>query len=154
MGRNLDLAKYFEGSDSPYIMKLGQEAGSQFQAKPPFPDANILECDEVYVRRMVLQRTVVRAFTPGENGARDIEVVRLVAELEGGDELEIFRTADEMTDPVPSPANADKARCAGCHGNIPHGDGIPHGDDVYHERCLTSSDDVRGHVPKRRLKEI
>jgi len=139
---------------APYDIQLGLEPGTRFPARPPYPDLAVLEVDNVHVRQIVLQRMVVEATTPEDAGVaseprKTYEVLRLVALLEGGAEMEIHRTAVEVkgTDDRP----IDPTRCAACNRPIPYGEGVTVDGRAYHQRCV---DAPRGHVPRRRLEEL
>lgn len=137
---------------APYDLKLGLEPGTRFDARPPYPDVRILDVEEVYVRRVVLQRMLVAAFTPEDDGSpkEQLEVLRLVAELEGGEELEIHRTARPLE---PKEVPADKGKCAACGVAIPHGEAVETEDGAFHPRCVAEDDAPKGHVPRRRVEE-
>lgn len=140
--------------EAPYEFTLGMGAGTRFPARPPYPDLAVLEADDVHVRRVVLQRVVVDASAPEDQGAKEhrqaYEVLRLVAELEGGAEMEIHRTATEVSGSKDRPI--DPTRCAACNRPIPHGEGITASGRAYHRRCI--EDAPTGHVPRKRVKAL
>lgn len=148
---------------SPYEFRLGLQVGAKFAARPPYPDLDVIGVEEVYVRRILLQQLVVSTSVPEDGGAVEhLEVQRLVAELEGGAEVEISRAARPLErQEIP----VDKTTCAACRKAIPHGEAVEHKGAAYHRgRCIDvdeplsvdneePADDIRGHVPRRKLEE-
>lgn len=139
---------------APFEFKLGLQPGARYQAPPPYPDVEVVSVEEVYVRRIVLQRLHVSAASPEDQVEQALEVVRVVAELEGGDEVEMARTASPYVEQRPRPV--DIARCAGCGKPIPHGEAVVHEGEAYHRgRCIVEDDSAgHGSVPRRTLVEV
>jgi len=132
------MSRYHEvlGSpEAPYPFDLKAEKGSQWHMRPPWPDVVVLSNTTVRVREMQWQRLVVRASAPESNKSEDVQVMRLVAVLEGDQEIEMSRIAlpaevdgDEPTDPT---------KCAVCGRGIPAGSGVEINGHWYHVLTCT-----------------
>ena len=124
------------GSDScPYEFNLELEKGTKYPGKPPYPELLVLSNDTAHVREIRWQRVVVRASIPETGKMDNVQIMRLVAVLEGGQEMEMSRIALPVD--IENDTPEDPTTCAACHGKIPHGAGTKHEVKWYHTgRCL------------------
>lgn len=124
---------------APHDLRLDSAVGEVVAPGAPWPTVEILRSEVAPVRRLVHQTLVLRATRPGEPDApAEIVVVgRLVAELEGGGEVEIQRDA------LPADADnpeVDTSTCAACGGPIVPGDARVEDGAAYHARCWSEGD--------------
>jgi len=122
-------------SEAPYQLSLELEKGSKFKAKPPYPDVEVLHNESVHIREFKWQRLVTRVSTPETGKVEEIQVMRLVAIMEGDVEIEIQRIA--MPADVEEDVPVDITTCAGCGGSIPFGQAEEYEGKAYHRgRCI------------------
>ena len=113
---------------------LGLESGSRWETKPPYPDLFAIDVKETQVRRVVLHEVVVAAEMAETEESGVIKITRLVAELEGGNQIELSRVAE--------PASSDEAAaptdvCNACNGKIVDESETVMIDSLsYHRRCV------------------
>jgi hypothetical protein len=120
---------------APYEWFLGLAPGACLPAAPPWPDLEVLTCEEVHVRRLVWQTARVRASAADEGAeACELTVGRLVAELEDDNEVEVQRFV-VPADVAVAPA-VDTAVCAACGGGIIAGEAVVSDVAAYHRHCL------------------
>lgn len=121
--------------DCPYEFSVGLEQKTVYEGKPPYPRLIVLDNDSVHVREIRWQVLTVRATMPETGKTEDVRIMRVVAVIEGGEEVEMSRVA--LPADVVQDIHADPTRCAGCKGKIPVGARVQ-GDDgrFYHVgRC-------------------
>lgn len=109
--------------------------GATFPGRTPYPEVTVLQAAVTHVRELVSHTMRVRALVPESGQEEDYIVGRLVAILEGGDEVEVARTAipAAVADAMPE----DPTRCAACGRAIPPGAGATHDGRAYHAgSCL------------------
>lgn len=133
------MAKYHEmlgAADCPYEFSLEVSEGTVYRGRPPYPDLTVLSVDDSHIRELRWQRILVRADN-FEMKSEDVQIMRLVAIIEGGGEIEMQRVAvpAELMPEEPS----DRAKCVACGDRIPFGAGIEVDGKWYHEgRCYLS----------------
>lgn len=121
--------------DAPYELPLDLEAGTLYEAAPPWPDLRVTAARVVHVRRIVWHEVDVVA-ERAEDGEREpVRIARLVAELEGDRIVELDRQAVPIA-ALEAP-EIDPGRCAACGGRIPRGDALIREGAAYHGRCWT-----------------
>lgn len=121
--------------DSAFEMRLGLTKGTQWGAPPPYPEVVIENAKETHVRRIVLQDLVVNASEPETEDSAYIHVQRLVAELEGGEEIELSRiTTPAKQENAPAlPSNV----CRACETPIvSKSETVIVDGEPYHKRCV------------------
>lgn len=118
--------------ECPYEFSLGLEKGTKYPGKPPYPQLLVLESQDVHVREIRWQRIVVRAESPEVERKENVQVMRLVAVLEGGGEMEMSRMA--MPIEVDEKPDADPTKCAACRTAIPPGAGVLGDDGLWYHR--------------------
>jgi hypothetical protein len=106
----------------PYEFALGLEKGASFPGKPPYPEIVVLLNNTVRVRELQWQHLLVRASSPEVDRTEDVQIMRLVAVLEGGTEIEMQREA--IPADVLELVEADPSRCAACTRPIPPGGAV------------------------------
>lgn len=118
----------------PFEFNLNLKKGQTFPGKPPYPQLVVLENDIAHVREIRWQILRIRASTPETGKIENVQIMRLVAVLEGGQEVEMQRVAlpADVVEEIP----ADPTRCAACGGKLPHGSGIEYDGAWYHGTCL------------------
>ena len=122
-------------SDSRFDFELGldPEKGVRWRGEPPYPDLKLRECKEVQVRRFVSQTMVVTASVPEDSDQTELIIDRLVAELEGGRQVELVRTAR----PAEREEVLDPDVCRACEGKIvDKSETVMHEGEPYHRRCM------------------
>ena len=124
------------GPDCPYEFSLGLKKGAKYRGKPPYPELLVLSADDTHVREIRWQRIVVRAESPETGKKESVQVMRLVAVLEGDVEMEMSRIALPAK-VVEEQEKADPTTCAGCGTKIPMGAGVQGDDGLYYHagRC-------------------
>jgi hypothetical protein len=127
------MLRYEELLDSPecpYQFSLENKAGDECPGKPPYPAMMIISSTSTHVREVRLHSMRVRLHTPETESVQDMEIVRLIAVLEGGGEMEVSRSSfpAEIVDNRPS----DPTRCAACGKEIPPGSGVAYKGSMYH----------------------
>lgn len=124
-------------AEAPHEYALALQPGDCVPAAPPYPDLRVTAVDTAYVRRVVMQ-TITATATAADEGAEAVEVVvaRLVAELEGGGEIEIQR----LVGPAQAGAadEVDLTRCAACGRSIIAGEALVVGVRAYHPACVSA----------------
>lgn len=131
----LTWSEMIAAQDSVIQIPLGVEKGSQWETKPPYPDLEAIAVKEKHVRRLVMQDITMMASMSetGEEGL--IRVVRLVAELEGGEEIELSKSATPISSD--EPAEPDY-KCRACGAMIvDDSECIIHEGKPYHRRCMS-----------------
>jgi len=129
--------KYHEmmGSDEcPYQLSLDLEKGTQFPGKPPYPQLTVVSNETAHVRELRWQNLVVKAMLPEIGKREDVRIMRLVAVLEGGEEIELSRVAlpADVVEELPP----DPTTCASCGCKIPIGAGVLVERKYYHHGCV------------------
>ncbi len=123
-------------ADSKFGFQLGIKHGTKWEVEPPYPDLEVASAKETHVRRLVLQELVVSASVPEDDDAADLVVTRLVAELEGGREVELNRHAQAAGEDVEAEIPMDVCCACGeriCDPSIREMyEGKP-----YHKRCIS-----------------
>jgi len=137
---------------APYDLRLGLEKGVVHAARPPYPELVVVGNQERYVRRTVLQQLKVLASVPEDGKEELIEVSRLVVEVEGGEEIELVRTARPAEQEEEPKRKPDPSTCMACGGPIPYGEGRELDGEFYHKRCVIEDDAPTGHSPRRRVE--
>ena len=118
----------------PYDITLAVKIGDELAAPPPYPYLRVVEVELVQARRLVWQMVTVDADDPERAGTGErLRFGRLVAELEGGGEVELDRHALPTEDPAPA---ADPGTCGACGQRIPQGTAVEHDGGFYHRRCM------------------
>lgn len=121
-------------NDSDVLFTLGIAKGTVWHTKPPYPELKAVESEEIQVRRFVRQKMILEASAPEDGAAAHITVNRFVAELENGDEYELFNmiTPSEQEE-VTYPDDV----CFGCGEKIPdESEAVLFGKRYYHKRCM------------------
>lgn len=127
------MQRLFAVEDSPYELNTKLEVGTKYEATPPYPDVTVKESSVLHVRELVYHLLGVELRDIGTDKKEDVSIGRLVAILEGGDEVEIHRTV------LPSNVvedGVDLSVCASCGGKIKIGGGKMYEGRAYHDRCL------------------
>lgn len=128
------LLELLGNKEGPFEFALGISSGTRFEGVAPYPDLEVVNSTEVHVRRMVWQVLDVSARLPERIDAEPLRICRLVAELEGGGEVEFERQILPLDEMKIQEVNITK--CAACLGNIPEGDAIISDNIAYHQRCF------------------
>jgi hypothetical protein len=128
-------SKLVSHATGPYDVRLDVGEGDELTAPPPYPYLKVLASKVVQARRLCWQVVDVEAQDPEHPEARALlRFGRLVAELEGGGEVELDRHPLPLVDP---PARAaDPSTCGACDQHIPQGTGVEHEGAWYHRRCM------------------
>lgn len=122
--------EFISADDSPYEFTLGLEKGTIWQGEDPCPNMQLTENKELHVRRFVMQKMKIVA---GEGETALLNVDRLVAELEGGSEIELSRTVYRNEDDV---IKKDENICESCGERIRTDDKVEIDGCFYHSRCV------------------
>lgn len=128
-----DWRKFIASSDSPYEFQLNTPIGAEFRVPPPYPDLIVEQSVHVGVNRLVWHVVAVKAEDAARDKKEQHRFGRLVAVLEGGSEIELYRAPwdDEIDEPP-----IDMTRCGACRGNIPDGAALLLSGVAYHVRCV------------------
>jgi hypothetical protein len=136
-----DFRKLIEDPNGPIQFALDTPVGSVTEEAEPYPRLVVTDTHLLYVRRLVWQTLDVDARSASGQAER-LTIGRLVAEIEGGGEIEMQRTV------IPTDALADRppdvTTCGACGRSIPDGEAvvIPGGDGppaAYHPTCIEST---------------
>jgi hypothetical protein len=114
----------------PYEWTLTTAPGERYpNVNPPYPSLDVVAVDVVPVERLAWQTIRVR----GDHAAGTGEVLigRLVAQVAGGAEIEMHRTAIGAA----GEASEDRQLCARCGLRIWGGAARDEDGNPYHERC-------------------
>jgi hypothetical protein len=122
--------------DCAFSFGLGLQAGAKWEAHPPYPDLKLVSVVEPHVRRIVLQEAVLEVSDPETGDGAYLRMKRFVAELEGGQEMELNR----VVEPVPDgsepalPGNV----CRACDLEIvDESEVVMYEGEPYHRRCMS-----------------
>ena len=127
------IQRMFAEQDSPYELNTKLEPGTRYEATPPYPDVTVTQSDVIHVRELVYHTVAAELRDITTENKQNISIGRLVAVLEGGDEVEIHRVvlpADVEEEGV------DLSVCGSCGGKIKIGGAHMHEGRAYHHRCL------------------
>jgi hypothetical protein len=116
-------------ADGPYQWSLDTAPGEKWRVAPPYPSLDVVAADTVPVERLAWQ--AIRLRGDHATGTGEVIVGRLVAQLAGGTEIELHRTAIGA-DAADAPAVAS---CAKCGAPIFAGATVEREGRTYHERC-------------------
>jgi hypothetical protein len=116
--------------EAPYPFVLRPEKGQQWHARPPWPDLVVLSNTVIRVSQIEWQRVVVRASTAENSRTEDVQVLRLVATLDGGAEVEMSRIS--LPAEIEGEEVVDPTKCAACGRGIPAGAGTEFDGRWYH----------------------
>lgn len=121
-------------TDCPYEFGLDLKNATVFEGKAPYPRLVVLNNETIHVRSIKWQVLDVRATMPETQKLENVRIMRLVAVLEGGGEVEMSRVAlpADVVDDIP----ADPTKCAACGGKIPVGSGVRGDDGKYYHRGM------------------
>ena len=117
----------------PYQFALDTKAGRQYCPEDPYPAIRITAVRDARVREWRWQTLTGRAGSPPDD--RAVRVLRLVAVLEGGEEVEVQRVAAVLTECAQVPMHAE-GRCPACGGVVPEGTGVSLEGTQYHLGCI------------------
>ena len=123
--------------DAPYDFELETEAGTRYEARPPWPNVEVVGVDNFRIEEFVQQVLRVKATMPEDGVEQDLIVNRIVARLQGGGEVEIKRMALPTESII---EEVDISRCGACGDNIVPGDAVildtEEGRAAFHQRCV------------------
>lgn len=120
-------------AEGPYQWSLATRPGERWRVAPPYPSLDVVAVDTVPVERLAWQAIRVRG--DHATGTGEVIVGRLVAQLAGGAEIEMHRTA-VGADAADGPS--ERPTCAACGAPILAGAIVT--DDAghaYHARCAS-----------------
>jgi hypothetical protein len=121
-------------SSCPFEFSLKLKKKDRFPGKPPYPQLIVLDNVVTHVREIQWQMIKVRASVPESGKMEDVQIMRLVAVLEGGEEVEMQRVA--LPADVVQEMPVDPTRCGACGGKIPPGAATVKDGVSYHWTCL------------------
>lgn len=122
-------------AECPYNFKLDLSKGTQYAGKGHYPRLTVLGNESVHVREVKCQVILVRAESPETGKTEEVQIMRMVAVLEGGTEMELSRMA--VPSDIADRTKGDPSICTSCRGRIPHGAGTKVDDDWYHYGCVS-----------------
>ena len=114
----------------PYDWTLETKPGNAHRVQPPYPHLDVVSVDVVPVERLAWQAIRVRG--DHATGSGEVIIGRLVAQLRGGGEVELHRTAvgaAAVEAPAPIPT------CGGCGLKIWAGPRVDEAGTYYHPGC-------------------
>lgn len=114
---------------APHEFTLDTADGERIEAEAPYPNVDVVSAEVKPVKRLVYQTIVVSA-SKDDLPAEQVVIGRLVAELEGGSEIEIQRDALPL-----NAGEVDTSKCVACGGRILPGEAVIDESGAYHERC-------------------
>ncbi len=127
-----DWIKLIEDPNGPVQFSLGTQVGGVVEENAPYPRLVVTNKQKLYVRRLVWHVLDVDARSDDSNQRESLTIGRLVAEIEGGGEIELQRSV------VPSDLfeeqQEDSSTCAACGEAIPV-DPVVFDGKSYHKRC-------------------
>lgn len=114
------------------------EPGSSFVGGDTYPDALVTDASLQYPQRILVQTMDLDVSDDTERREK-IRVTRVVAELPGGELVELSRSAVKIEDD----SAVDTSTCSGCGQKIIEGQHVIVDGAAYHKRCVTESEEER-----------
>jgi len=114
------------------------EVGSSFVGGATYPDALVIQSELHYPQRILIQ-TMDLDVSDETNRREHIRVTRVVAELHGGELVEISRMAQK----IEAQDAVDTSVCVGCGVGIVEGQHVIVDGAAYHKRCITENEEER-----------
>lgn len=123
-----------EDPNGPVQFGLQTPVGAVLPEHPPYPRIVVTDTGVQYVRRLVWHTVDVIARSEESGQTERLTIGRLVAEIEGGGEIEMQRTVipTEALDDRPVNVNT----CEACGRPIPDGDAVIVERAAYHRGCV------------------
>jgi len=129
-----DFRKLIEDPNGPVQFGLQTPVGAVLEETPPYPRIVVTDTHVLYVRRLVWHTIDIDARAGDAGKSERLTVGRLVAEIEGGGEIEMQRTVIPTDALNQRPIDANT--CAACGYVIPDSDAVIIDDAAYHRGCV------------------
>jgi len=128
-----DWIKLIDDPNGPVQFSIETPVGAVIEEKSPYPRLVVTNRQTLYVRRLVWHIIDVDARSEDSIQRQSLTIGRLVAEIEGGGEIELQRSV--VPSEIFEEQQNDLSTCNACGENIPEDTAVIFDGKSYHKRC-------------------